>query len=74
MHTCDVAPQNTLYIQDLLIKCCWVIALLGCRSADLQDEEEDLNDINVERERSVDVLLWADGQLPIPDEELSVVD
>lgn len=55
------------------IKCCQMIALVGCCSTDLQDEEEDVNDINVERERAIDVLLRADGQLPIPDKELSVV-
>lgn len=42
-------------------------------AADLKDEEEDVNNVNVEGQSSVDVLLWADGQLPIPDEELSVV-
>lgn len=48
--------------------------LLRGRSADLKNEEEDVNDVHVERQRSEDVLLRADGQLPVPDEELSVVD
>lgn len=47
--------------------------LFCCCSADLKDEEEDVNDVDVEGKGSIDVLLWADGQLPIPDEELSVV-
>lgn len=42
-------------------------------SADLKDEEEDVYNVNVEGQSSVDVFFWADGQLPIPDEELSVV-
>lgn len=42
-------------------------------SADLKDEEEDVNNIDVEGQSSVDVFLWADRQLTIPDEELSVV-
>lgn len=42
-------------------------------SADLKDEEEDVNNINIQRKRSVDVLLWADSQLPISDKKLGVV-
>lgn len=42
-------------------------------SADFKDEEEDVNNVNVEGQSSVDVFFWADGQLPVPDEELSVV-
>lgn len=48
---------------------------LICRSsADLKDEKEDVNDIDVEGERRVDIFLRTDRQLPIPDEELGVVD
>lgn len=43
------------------------------RSADLKDKEEDVNNVNVERESSIDVLLWADGQLPVSNEQLRVV-
>lgn len=42
-------------------------------SADLKDEEEDVNNVNVERESSVDILLRADGQLPISNKKLRVV-
>lgn len=51
-----------------------VASSLGRRSADLKDEEEDVNDVHVEGKSSEDVLLRADGQLPVPDEKLSVVD
>lgn len=43
------------------------------RSTDLKDKEEDVNNVNVERESSIDVLLWADGQLPVSNEKLRVV-
>lgn len=47
---------------------------LICRSsADLKDEKEDVNDVDVERERPVDVLLRTDCQLPISNKELGVV-
>lgn len=36
-------------------------------STDLKDKEEDVNDVNVKGERSIDVLLWTDGQLPVSD-------
>lgn len=48
--------------------------LISSGSADLKDEEEDMNDVNVERERSVHVLLWTDCQLPVSDKKLGVVD
>ena len=48
------------------------LLLQGC-SADLQDEQEDLNNVDVEGEGSVDVLLWAEGQLAVTQEELGVV-
>lgn len=47
--------------------------LIRSSSTDLKDEEEDVNNVNVERESSVDVLLWADGQLPISNKKLGVV-
>lgn len=48
--------------------------LISSGPADLKDEEEDMNDVNVERERSVHVLLWTDCLLPVSDKKLSVVD
>lgn len=42
-------------------------------STDLKDEKEDVNDVDVERQSSIDVLLWTDCQLPISDEKLGVV-
>lgn len=39
---------------------------LICRSStDLKDEKKDVNDVDVEGERPVDVLLRTDRQLPI---------
>lgn len=46
-----------------------------CRSsADLKDEEEDVNDVDVEGERPVDVLLRTNGQFPVSNKKLRVVD
>lgn len=42
-------------------------------SPDLKDEEEDVNNVNVERECSKYVLLWVDGQLTVSNEQLGVV-
>lgn len=47
--------------------------LVSSTATDLEDEEEDVNNVNIERERSVDVLLWADGRLPISNKKLGVV-
>lgn len=48
---------------------------LICRSsADLKDEEEDVNDVDVEWERPVDILLRTDRQLPVSNKKLGVVD
>lgn len=47
--------------------------LFSSSSTDLKNEEEDVNNVDVEGESSVDVLLWADGQLPITNEKLGVV-
>lgn len=49
------------------------MGLFSSSSTDLKDEEEDVNDVDVERERSVDVLLWADGQLSISNKKLGIV-
>lgn len=49
------------------------MGLFSSSSTDLKDEEEDVNNVNVERESAVDVLLWADGQLPISNKKLRVV-
>lgn len=40
---------------------------------DLQKEEEDLDNVHVDGERTEDVLLRADGVLAIPNEKLRVV-
>lgn len=53
---------------------CLVQNLICRSSADLEDEEEDVNDVNVEGERPVDVLLWTDCQLPVSNKKLGVVD
>lgn len=45
----------------------------GRSTNDLQQEEEDLNDVDVEGERCKHVLLRADGVLPVPQQQLSVV-
>ncbi len=47
--------------------------LFSSSSTDLKDEEEDVDDVDVERQSSVDVLLRADGQLPISNKKLGVV-
>lgn len=47
--------------------------LFSSSSTDLKDEEEDVNNVNVERESPVDVLLWTDCQLPISNKKLGVV-
>lgn len=40
---------------------------LFSRSADnLQQEKEDLDNVDIDGERSKHVLLWADGVLPVP--------
>lgn len=49
-----------------------VVSLCGS-SDNLQEEEEDLDDVDVDGERSEHVLLWADGVLPVPDEQLCVI-
>lgn len=47
---------------------------LFSRSANnLQQEKEDLDNVNIDRERSEHVLLRADGVLPVSDQELRVV-
>lgn len=43
-------------------------------STDLKDEEEDVNDVDVEGECPVDVLLRTDGQFPVSNKKLGVVD
>lgn len=49
-------------------------SLICCSSADLKDEKEDVNDVDVEGERPVDIFLRTDRQLPISNKELGVVD
>lgn len=49
------------------------MGLFSSSSTELKDEEEDVNNVNVERESSIYVFLWADGQLPISNEKLRVV-
>jgi len=39
----------------------------------LQEEEEDLDNVNIKGESSKHVLLWADGELPVPDEQLGMI-
>lgn len=65
--------EKYMEIEILCVTKSRVFCLFCCCSADLKDEEEDVNDVDIEGQGSIDVLLWADGQLPIPDEELSVV-
>lgn len=58
----------------LCLRVCSVQTLIRRSSADLEDEEEDVNDVNVEGQRPVDVLLWTDCQLPVSNKKLGVVD
>lgn len=57
----------------LVHKMCSNHGLFSSGSTDLKDEEEDVNNVNVERESPVDVLLWTDCQLPISNKKLGVV-
>lgn len=52
---------------------CSTICSFTRRSTDLKDKEEDVNNVNVESESSIDVLLRADRQLPVSNEKLRVV-
>lgn len=48
--------------------------LLSLRKSDnLQEEEEDLDNVHIKGEGSKHILLWADGVLPVPDEQLSMI-
>lgn len=47
--------------------------LFGRGADDLQQEEEDLDNVDVDGERSEHVLLGTDGVLPVPYQQLCVV-
>lgn len=49
------------------------VQLFGRSADNLQQEEEDLDDVDVEGERCEHVLLWTDGVLPVPQQQLCVV-
>ncbi len=50
----------------------WV-QLFGWSANNLQQEKEDLDDVEVDRERGEHVFLWTDGVLPVSYQELGVV-
>lgn len=64
---------NTVYTYDQTRHAEPTTGLVGRSSTHLKDEQEDVNDINIKRKCSIDVLLWADGQLPISNKKLGVV-
>lgn len=39
----------------------------------MQEEDEDLDNVHIKGEGGKHVLLWADGVLPVPDEQLSMI-
>lgn len=49
------------------------MGLLGRRADNLQKEKEDLDDVDVEGERSEHILLGTDGVLPVSYQKLRVV-
>lgn len=49
------------------------MSLFSRSSTDLKDEEKDVNNVDVEGESSVDVFLWAEGQLSVSNQKLGVV-
>lgn len=56
-----------------MARCVLPVSLFSCSSTDLEDEEENVNNVNVERKSSVDVLFWADRQLSVSNKKLGVV-
>lgn len=47
--------------------------LFSWSADDLEQEKEDLDNVNIDGERSEHVLLWADGVLPVSYQKLCVV-